>query len=345
MIRQMKLLSDRSGIRKERGKMKKEKTKLITSIGGQALMEGIMMRGPHKSTIAVRKSDGTIELEEIKPLDWAKKHKILRLPLIRGVVNMIDSLVTGEKALMRSADKALEGEEVPEEEMSKLDRWLDKHFGEKLVSAIMIFSTIIAVVFCIGVFYFAPTWLYNLTAEALPFMKQPVLGMERFWQSAFEGIIRIVLFLAYMWLCTLNKDVRRVFCYHGAEHKTIFCYEYGLELTVDNVMKQRRFHPRCGTSFMVLMLIVGIIIGLFIPINHPVIRPVVKFALLPLTVGIGYELIKLCGRHDNVVTRIIAAPGMWMQHLTTKEPDEKMVEVAIQAMQDVIPENGEDRIG
>ncbi len=324
--------------------MKREKTKLITSIGGQALMEGIMMRGPQKTTVAVRKNDGTVELEEIQPLNWGKKHKILRLPLIRGVVNMIDSLVTGEKALMLSADKALEGEDEPEENLSKMDIWLNKHLGDKLLGVVMTISTVIAVAFSIAVFYFAPTWLYQLTAEALPFLKEPVLGMERFWQSAYEGIIRIILFLAYMSLCTLNKDIKRVFQYHGAEHKTIFCYEYGLELTVENVRRQRRFHPRCGTSFLVLMLIVGIIIGLFIPINHPILRPVIKFCLLPLTVGIGYELIKLCGRHDNFLTRMIAAPGVWMQHITTKEPEDDMIEVAIRAMQDVIPENGEDRI-
>ena len=324
--------------------MKKEKTKLITSIGGQALIEGIMMRGPKKSTIAVRKSDGSIELEDIKPLDWAKKHKILRLPLIRGVVGMIDSLVTGERALMKSADKALDGQEETDEEPSKLDMWLEKHFGDKIVNIVMVVSTVIAVLFCIALFYFLPTWLFNFSSEALNFMKEPVLGMERFWQSAYEGIIRIILFLIYMCFCTLNKDVKRVFQYHGAEHKTIFCYEYGLDLTVENVRKQIRFHPRCGTSFLVLMLIVGIIIGLFIPINDPVLRPIVKFCLLPLTVGIGYELIKICGRHDNVVTRIIAAPGVWMQQITTKEPDDRMIEVAIEAMKDVIPENGEDRI-
>ncbi len=324
--------------------MKKEKTKLITSIGGQALMEGIMMRGPKKTTVAVRKYDGSIELEEIQPLNWAKKHKILRLPLIRGVVNMIDSLVTGEKALMLSADKALEGEDDPDEQPSKLDVWLDKHFGDKIINIIMVFSTVLAVAFCIAVFYFLPTVLFNLTAGWLTFMNEPVLGMERFWQSAFEGIIRIILFLVYMCLCTLNKDIKRVFQYHGAEHKTIFCYEYGLDLTVENVRKQIRFHPRCGTSFMVLMLIVGIIIGLFIPVNHPIIRPVIKFLLLPLTVGIGYELIKICGRHDNIITRIIAAPGVWMQHITTKEPTDDMIEVAIKSMEDVIPENGEDRI-
>lgn len=319
--------------------MKKEKTKIVTSIGGQALMEGIMMRGPKKTTAAIRKYDGTIELEEIHPLDWAKKHKILRIPIIRGVVNMIDSLVTGEKALMRSADKAMEGADDDGEEPSKLDIWLDKHFGDKIVNVIMTISTVVAVIFCIAVFYYLPTLLFNLTAGALPFLNDAII-----WRSAFEGIIRIILFLVYMCLCTLNKDIKRVFQYHGAEHKTIFCYEHGLELTVENVRKQIRFHPRCGTSFMILMLIVGIIIGLFIPFTDVFLRSTVKFLLLPLTVGIGYELIKICGKHDNIVTRIIAAPGVWMQHITTKEPEDDMIEVAIEAMKDVIPENGEDII-
>ncbi len=319
--------------------MKKEKVQKITSIGGQALMEGIMMRGPLKSTIGVRKSDGSIELEEIKPLDLVKKYKILKLPILRGVANMIDSLVTGNKALMISADKAMEGEEVPEEEMSKLDKWIDKHLGEKAVNVVMTISMIVAIAFCIGVFFFVPTWLFNLLSGAFPFLNDRII-----WRSAFEGIIRIILFWVYMALCTLQKDVKRVFQYHGAEHKTIFCYEKGLELTVENVKKQIRFHPRCGTSFIVLMLIVGILIGLFIPFTDVWLRSSIKILLLPVTVGIGYELIKLCARHDNVITRIIAAPGIWMQHLTTKEPEDDMIEVAIAAMKDVIPENGEDII-
>ncbi len=319
--------------------MKREKTKLVTSIGGQALMEGIMMRGPKKTTVAVRKADGTIELEEVKPLDWVKKYKILRIPIIRGIANLIDSLVTGNKALMLSADKALEGEEVPEEELSKFDKWLDEHFGDKIVNVIMVVSMVIAIAFCVGVFFFVPTFLFNLLSSVLPFLNDQII-----WRSAFEGIIRIILFLIYMSLCTLNKDVKRVFQYHGAEHKTIFCYEYGLDLTVENVRKQIRFHPRCGTSFIVLMLLVGILIGLFIPFTDVWLRSSVKILLLPLTVGIGYELIKICGRHDNVITRIIAAPGVWMQHITTKEPADDMIEVAIQAMKDVIPENGEDVI-
>ncbi len=320
-------------------KRKREATKLVTSIGGQALMEGIMMRGPKKTTVGVRKSDGSIELEEIHPLDWAKKYKILRIPIVRGVVNFIDSLVTGNRALMLSADKALEDCDDPQEEMSKFDLWLEKHFGDKLVNVIMGVAMVIAIVFCVGVFFYVPTLLFNLLASAFPFLTEHMI-----WRSAFEGIIRIILFLVYMSLCTMNKDVKRVFQYHGAEHKTIFCYEYGLELNVKNVRKQIRFHPRCGTSFIVLMLIVGILIGLFIPFTDVLVRSSVKILLLPLTVGIGYELIKICGRHDNIITRIIAAPGVWMQHITTKEPKDDMIEVAIAALKDVIPENGEDII-
>ena len=326
-------------LKEKEQKMKKEKTQRITSIGGQALMEGIMMRGPHKTTVGVRKNDGTIELEEIQPLNLTKKYKLLRLPLLRGVAGMIDSLVTGNKALMLSADKAMEGEEVPEEELSKLDIWLDKHFGEKAVGFIMGAAMVVAIIFCIAVFFFVPTWLFNLLSSALPFLNDHII-----WRSAFEGILRIILFLVYMALVTLNKNIKRVFQYHGAEHKTIFCYEHGLDLTVENVRIQSRFHPRCGTSFIVLMLIVGILIGLFIPFTDVWLRSSIKLLLLPLTVGIGYELIKICGRHDNIVTRIIAAPGVWMQHLTTKEPKDEMIEVAIEAMKDVIPENGEDII-
>lgn len=321
--------------------MKKgKKSQRITSIGGQALMEGIMMRGPQKTTVGVRKSDGTIELEEIEPMNLTKKYKLLRLPILRGVAGMIDSLVTGNKALMLSADKAMEGEEVPEEELSKLDKWLDKHFGEKAVGFIMGAAMVLAIVFCVAVFFFVPVWLFNLLASAFDFLNGHML-----WRSAFEGILRIILFLIYMGLITLNKDIKRVFQYHGAEHKTIFCYEHGLELNVENVRLQRRFHPRCGTSFIVLMLLVGILIGLFIPVTDVWLRASIKILLLPVTVGIGYELIRICGRHDNVITRIIAAPGMWMQRLTTKEPQDEMIEVAIAAMKDVIPENGEDIIG
>ncbi len=322
----------------KKDKPQKDKTKIITSIGGQALIEGIMMRGPKKTTIGVRTPDGNIELVPVEPMNLGKKCKLFRLPIIRGVVNMIDSLVTGNRALMVSADKAMTEEEAAEQEMSKFDKWLDKHFGDKIVNIIMAVSMVLAVVFCVAFFFFVPTWIRQLLGQWFPALNTAI------GRSAFEGVLRIVIFLVYMCVCTLNKDVKRVFQYHGAEHKTIFCYEYGLELTVENVRKQTRFHPRCGTSFMVLMLIVGIVIGFFIPFDDVIIRSSIKILLLPISVGIGYELIKICGRHDNIVTRIIAAPGLWVQRITTKEPEDDMIEVAIKAMNDVIPENGEDII-
>lgn len=322
---------------------KREKTKLITSIGGQALMEGIMMRGPKKTAIAVRRSDGEILLEEMEPLGLGKKAKILRVPIIRGIVNMIDSFGTGYKALMRSAELAVDDvEETPEEEMSKFEKWIDDKFGDKFLKIFMGIAMVISIAFCVALFFFVPTWLFNLL-QMIP--NSEWLGSHMIYRSVFEGFIRILLFLGYMALCLLNKDVRRLYKYHGAEHKTIFCYEYGLDLTVENVMKQRRFHPRCGTSFIIIILILGIFVGCFIPFTNPFIRTLTKVLCIPLVVGLGYELIKVCGRHDNIITRIISAPGMWMQHLTTKEPDPDMAEVAIKAMQYVIPENGEDRIG
>ena len=178
---------------------------------------------------------------------------------------------------------------------------------------------------------------------ATSFLKR--FGLSKTMFAVCEGIIKLAVFLLYIWGISKMQDIKRVFMYHGAEHKTIFCYEYGLDLTVENVMKQRRFHPRCGTSFIIIILILGIFVGCFIPFTNPFIRTLTKVLCIPLVVGLGYELIKVCGRHDNIITRIISAPGMWMQHLTTKEPDPDMAEVAIKAMQYVIPENGEDRIG
>lgn len=321
--------------------MKREKTKLITSIGGQALMEGIMMRGPKKTAVGVRKADGEILLEEMEPLALGKKCKIFKVPIIRGVVNMIDSFGTGYKALMRSAELAIDDIEDPEEEeMSRFEKWIDDKFGEKFLKVFMAITMVITLALCVAVFFVVPTWLFNLIQSAVP-----SLGDYMIYRSVFEGVVRIILFLAYMAFCLLNKDVKRLYMYHGAEHKTIFCYEYGLDLTVENVMKQRRFHPRCGTSFIIIILILGILVGCFIPFSNPILRTAVKLLCIPVVVGLGYELIKICGRHDNIITRIISAPGMWMQRLTTKEPDPKMVEVAIKAMEYVIPENGEDRIG
>ena len=298
-----------------------KKTKKITSIGGSALIEGIMMRGPKKSTVCVRTAPDEIYSEDISINTIPSKFKIFKIPFLRGIAGLIDSMRLSYKSLMLSADKAIESAEI-EEEPSKFEKWLDDKFGDKLVKVLMVIASVIGVAFAIGLFFFLPSFLL--------------------------GVLKIVLFLTYIVIVSQTPDMKRVFMYHGAEHKTIFCYENEEELTVENVKKQTRFHPRCGTSFMVIMLIIGILVGLLIPANPfgiAFLRPVFKILLIPLVCGLGYELIKLCGKHDNVLTRIIAAPGLWAQRITTKEPNDDMIEVAIKAIKSVIPEDGSDIVG
>lgn len=326
--------------------MRKVSTKKITSIGGSALIEGIMMRGPKCTTVCVRTGENEIYSEDIKMTTIPEKCKLFKLPLLRGIAGLIDSMRLSYKSLMLSADKAVEAGEVEEEEPSKFEKWLDEKFGDKLVKVIMVFASILGVALAVALFFFLPSFLFDLTANVVPVFQGDGEGAV-FWKSVFEGILKIALFLGYIVLCSQMTEMKRVFMYHGAEHKTIFCYENEEELTVENVRKQIRFHPRCGTSFMVLMLIVGILIGLFIPVapfGIGFLRPVFKILLLPVSCGIGYELIKICGKHDNAFTRFIAAPGLWAQRITTKEPDDKMIEVAIEAMKAVIPDDGTDII-
>ena len=241
----------------------------------------------------------------------------------------------GFSALGASAEKSgLEEDEEP----SKFDRWVQEKFGDKMMSVIMAAGTVLGVLLAVVLFFFLPTLLFN-GVETLAGD-----GIEG-WRSVAEGVMRILIFVAYILFCAHMPYIRRVFEYHGAEHKTIFCYESQEELTVENVRRHSRFHPRCGTSFMVIMLLLGIIIGFFIPFTNPLLRTGVKLLCIPVVVAIGYELIRICGRYDNWATRIIAAPGLWMQRITTQEPDDSMIEVAIAAMKDVIPENGEDIVG
>ncbi len=328
--------------------MSKEQKK-ITSIGGSALIEGIMMRGPKKITLALRTGENEIYTEEVEAKSLGAKHKFLRLPLIRGIVGLIDSMRLSYKCLMISADKAIESGQMEEEEPTKFEKWLDEKLGDKLMNILMVIASVLGVLLAVVLFFFLPTWIYRLGQwgitslfpnATLPF--NPVII-----QSIVEGLLKIAIFLIYIVVCSQMNEMKRVFQYHGAEHKAIFCYEADLDLTVENVKKQQRFHPRCGTSFMLLMLIVGIIIGLFIP-SKPFglswLRPVIKILLLPLACGIGYELIKLCGKYDNKLTRFIAAPGLWAQRITTKEPDEKMCEIAIEALKAVIPDDGSDLV-
>lgn len=313
------------------------KEKLVTSIGGQALIEGIMMRGPKKTSVAVRTEDGSIYVEDLKTECLANKYKIFKLPFLRGISGFIDSLAIGQKALTLSAEKSISGQK--EEEPSGFSRFIEEHFGDKFLNIIVVISSIFGIGIGVLLFLFFPTWIFNVTLGQIP-----ALGETSFYRSIFEGVLRIVIFFLYILLCSQMKEMKRVFKYHGAEHKTIFCYEYGDELTVENVKKYKRFHPRCGTSFIIIMVLLGIFIGFFIPFKQAGIRLLIKLLCVPVLVAVGYELIRICGKYDNKLTRVISMPGVWMQRITTKEPDDDMIEVAIRAIKEVIPGNGEDII-
>lgn len=369
---------------------KPEKTGKKTSIGGQALIEGVMMRGPKVTAMAVRHVSGQIVAEQWET-SGQNKPRIWKVPILRGIYNMIDSMRFGYKCLMRSAELAgFEDEEPrkkpaavpsmdhspagepaeqprpdegeagqtdaassPEAETAaspglepdhpdgeKPQGWFEK-FGMTLL---MTLSGVIGVALAVGLFLYLPSFLYRWIAGLLDSANGWNLAGNAFLRGVCEGVLRLLLFIGYLLAVTLMKDMRRVFMYHGAEHKTIFCYEAGEELTVENVRKQKRFHPRCGTSFLVLMLLIGIVVSICIQIETVWLRVVIKIAVLPLVVGIGYELIKFAGRKDNRLTRAISAPGLWMQRITTKEPDDGMIECAIAALKPVIPDDpDEDR--
>lgn len=323
--------------------MKKQnnKPKRITSIGGSALIEGIMMRGPKRTTVACRVDKDTIYTEDIS-VNPIFKAKFWKLPLIRGIAGMVDSMRLSYKALGLAADKALESGLVEEEEPSKFEKWLDDKFGDKLMNVIMVIATILGIALAVGLFIVLPSMLFSWLIK--PALTDWSESSTRILQSAFEGVLKIALFLGYLSLVSLMSDMKRVFKYHGAEHKTIFCYENFEELTVENVRRQTRFHPRCGTSFLVVTLLVSIFVGLFIPTfpGIPILRPILRLLLVPVMVGLGYEFIKLCGKHDNKLTRILATPGLWAQRITTREPDDEMIECAIEAMKAVIPDDGSD---
>lgn len=405
--------------------MSKEKCCKKTSIGGQALIEGIMMRGPHKTVMSVRKNDGQIVSENLNTTSLKDKCAFFGLPIIRGSVSMVESLVFGYKALMRSADLSGMLEEEEAEKKAKADKkaakkakaeeaWeaesesvaetvadisettaeldeivtdadettddetvaesadesaadavavdgetdyvveasaeadapIEKKTEKKsengiLMAIIGAISMVFGIALALALFFYLPSLIFK-------YVNHLAGGQMTSYQAAFEGVLKIIIFVIYLILVSQMKDIKRVFMYHGAEHKTIFCYEHGNELTVENVRKEKRFHPRCGTSFLILMLIVSIIFYMIIARIFPdlasniVLWMLIRIACLPLLVGVGFELIKFCGRHDNFVTKIISAPGVWLQRITTKEPDDSMIEVAIEAMTAVIPENSED---
>lgn len=300
-------------------------SKKKTSIGGQALIEGIMMRGPVLTSMATRMPDGSIDVETWNTHKGSKTPWTRKTPFIRGIFNMVDSMVVGYSCLMKSAEKA-----GVEEEPTKFDKWLEKKLGHNMMKMLGGFAAVLGVALAAVLFIFIPTGLSSLL--------KPLLGAG-IGLSLIEGLIKVIILVGYMWLCSRMKDMRRVFEYHGAEHKSVACYEAGLPLTVENVRPQRRFHPRCGTSFLFLVVFISIIVGSFISWDNPAIRMLLKLALIPVVVGISYELIKLAGRSDGILTRIISAPGMWLQRITTCEPDDSQIECAIAALEAVIPED------
>ena len=317
-----------------------------TSIGGQALIEGVMMRGPKKTTMAVRHTSGEIVTEswDTPPVTGG----VRKIPFLRGIFNFIDSMRIGYKSLMRSAELSGFEDEIKEEEKpaaseaETAETTADapaekKEESSALMTGLMIVSAVLGVGLALVLFMWLPTFLYSLLKG------QWSVFDNRYLQAVCEGVLRMIIFLAYLSLTSLMKDLRRVYMYHGAEHKSIFCYENGLPLTVENVRAQSRFHPRCGTSFMILMLLIGVLVSMLIPSSiGTLLRTAIKILTVPVVMGIGYEAIKLAGRHDNLFTRVISAPGLWVQRITTKEPTDDMIECAITAFSDVVPENQEE---
>lgn len=315
---------------------KQEPQKFKTMCGGQALIEGIMMRGPRKQAVVVRKPDGELEVQE-KELKLVKDRcPVLGWPLIRGVVNFIDSMYNGVTALMFSAEFFPEdGEEEP----SRFERWLDRRLGsEKAAAFFTTAAVVLGLAMSIGLFFFLPTLLGTAVT---------VLTSSMLVRNLTENLLKLLIFVAYLALCSRMGEMKRVFSYHGAEHKTIFCYEAGLPLTVENVRKQPRHHPRCGTSFLFMVIAISILVSSVVfslwPVSSPFLRFLAHLAMLPLIVGVSYEINRWAGRHDGPITRFFIAPGLWLQNFTTFEPDDSMIEVGIRALELVLPEKqGED---
>ena len=309
-----------------------------TSIGGQALIEGIMMKSPEKSAMAVRLPDGNIDITYMNEKSLKEKYKILGIPVVRGVVGFVESMINGYKAMMLSADKSGFADEVDE------DTGEVKKLSSKAWGVLMAVAGVLAVILSVALFMYLP----RLAVSGLQLLFK-VEGFPDVVNSLIEQGIKLTVFLAYIIGVSYMKDIRRVFQYHGAEHKTIFCYEAGLPLTVENAKQQKRFHPRCGTSFMILMILISVIFSTLAQIvftgvyENAIVWTLIKLAMVPLICGVGYEVLKLCGRYDNIITRIISAPGVGGQSITTKEPDDSMVEIAIAALGAVLSDEDKEK--
>ena len=324
---------------------KKEKQSCpAVSVGGQALIEGIMMQGPKGAAMSVRLTDGTIDTERLEVPHLRDKFKPAGWPLIRGIVNMVESLMFGMKCMEKSAEKVGIDDDTSPEEMSKLDKWLSEHFGPTMMKVVTGISMVLGFGLSMLLFFYLPTVSVDLADKYL--FKDALSNLH----PLFEGIIRMLIFILYIWLVAKIPDIKRVFMYHGAEHKSIFCYEKGLELTVENVKKQKRFHPRCGTSFIFVILIISILISSVLVVTFPSIDDnravwmVIKLLVVPITVGIGYEFIRYAGKHDNFLVKILSAPGLFMQRITTQEPTDDIIEVGIASLKAVLEEPEEEPV-
>lgn len=305
-------------------------------VGGQAVIEGVMMKRGDETALATRRDDGTVDIKKNSFVSIKKKIKLFGLPIIRGIVGFIESMMLSFKT-MNDATEAL----GIEEEEGKAEKWLKKHLGIKLTDVIMVIGMILGVGLALALFMYLPALVAKLIQNYIAAPNGVTL--DRYATSAIEGAIKVIVFILYLLLVSLMKDIRRVFQYHGAEHKSIACYEAGLDLTPENAKKCTRFHPRCGTSFMFVMILLGIFVGMLFPAEWlPWQRSLAKIATLPIVMGFGYEFIMLAGKHDNFITRIMSAPGLWMQRITTKEPDEKQLAIAICAIKASMPEEFPD---
>ena len=295
-----------------------------SGIGGQAVMEGIMMRNGSEYSVAVRKENGEIEVKKETYKGVGSKCKLFRLPFIRGIFSFVDSLVLGMKSLNYSASLFMEDGE--EEEPGRFEKWLQKKFGDKAEKVIMDLTMVISIILAMGIFMVFPTWVSTLM--------KPLLG-NGIWMALFEGVLRIDIFIAYVGLISLMPDIKRTYMYHGAEHKCINCIEHGMPLTVENVMKSSKEHKRCGTSFLLIVMVISILFFLVIRPETLWLRLVSRILLIPVIAGVSFEFLRLAGNSDNPVVNLLSKPGLMLQGLTTKEPDEKMAEVAICAVEAV----------
>lgn len=301
-------------------------------VGGQAVLEGVMMKAGSNTVTTCRKEDGTLVVYDDSFTSVRTKHKILDLPIIRGVVNFVEMMMLSFRTLSNSADAL-----GIEEEESKFEKWLNKHLGIGITTVIMVIAMILGVVLALGLFMFLPNLIATLIDDLI------FGGALDLWTAIIEGAVKVLIFIGYLWLVSLIPDIKRTFMYHGAEHKSIACFENMDELTPENARKHKRFHPRCGTSFMFFMILLGIIAGLAIKIIfertgflsntssivYTVVYSGIRLLILPIIMGLGYEFIKFAGKHDNFFTRTLSAPGLWVQRITTKEPTDDMLEVAI----------------